>query len=506
MAGILHAMYYIGGGIFYINITTDTVNFNLYNTLISMGWNGITRINVRIVINPGVFVYASSTSDYAFSINNSALLNSNITLVNSGYIVGRGGNGGLGGEDSNGALGSPGLPGGPGLLVTVPITLENYGVIAGGGGGGGGGGQGGANGSEGGGGGGGIGISTGGLGGLNIAPRAGNGGNGTLSAYGGGGSGNKLGTYMNGGNGGNGGTYGQPGQPGQPGEYYNDGLAYRGGASGGAAGTSINGVGYVSGTLGDIRGPQVWGSAPPEKDMIINITSNVNNFNLRNAMVARGWNQFEPYNVIVNVSGNIYISSTSTGIAAFTTSGSYPIGTNVTINNSGVIIGRGGNGGAGSKWSGQAPNSYIGQAGNSGGIGLQLTIPTKLKNIGIIAGGGGGGGGGGFGWQYNPEIAGGGGGGGAGISLGGAAGLEGYPAKAGKPGSLIQGGSGGASSGNTSYLRGGNGGNPGLAGGAGYGTAGGTGGAGGSPGNSITGYSNINLSQSSLGTLLGPTS
>jgi hypothetical protein len=207
-------------------IASDTADYNLYNDLISNGWNGTKPLKVVVTINSGVQVYASSTSSYAFTIS-SIPARSSITLINNGTIVGAGGNGGS--NSSN-----PGGDGGPALYTNYATTITNNGNIWGGGGGGGGGADGG-DGSKypayvpGGGGGGGAGRVDG-------AGAYYNGSAGTLTA--GGAYGHAGGTSGRGGTG---------GDPGSAGETTN--------GSGGAAGFYVIGSSNITWeATGDRRG------------------------------------------------------------------------------------------------------------------------------------------------------------------------------------------------------------------------------------------------------------
>ena len=211
----------------------------------------------------------------------------------------------------------------------------------------------------------------------------------------------------------------------------------------------------------------------------------------------------------------------STGGSAFTMSGFNPADT-LTLNNTGYIVGFGGNGGGGSG------------AGGGGGPAMNLTglaRPVSINNQGVIGGGGGGGGGGGPNGatdpaarfnprplaQRNPFYSpwpGGGGGGGAG-SPAGAGGPGNNP---GGPGSLTNGGGGGGgvpfiirpgAGGPTARAGNGGGGGP-LGSGGGNGspsspsTINRAGGAGAGPGPAIAGTSKINWIN--VGTVYGPQS
>lgn len=219
--------------------------------------------------------------------------------------------------------------------------------------------------------------------------------------------------------------------------------------------------------------------------------------NLRTNALAAGWNGSSA--LIATIPGGNTITASSTGAVALTISGSFPGG--VTLINNGLIIGRGGDGGAGAVW------QNTGSPGNSGGVALSVSSAVSINNgSGVIAGGGGGGGGGGSGrGQYSkffPNSSGGGGGGGIGISSGGlggvAVGTGGRAGTNGTGGSTSTAGTGGVGGTYPSTSSGGTGGNGGsygsggATGGSGSGNIGGTGGgAGGAAGACTSGNSNI---------------
>ena len=155
--------------------------------------------------------------------------------------------------------------------------------------------------------------------------------------------------------------------------------------------------------------------------------------------------------VVYNNSGTL--TSTAPTTASLRT-GTFASGDTVKIVNTGLIIGKGGNGGAGVPSPAAASSAMNGGAG---GRALELQWPVTIDNPGgtIAGGGGGGGGGSSVGWTVqpgpknppSPRTAGGsGGGGGAGtnVGLGGAAGAGGtYPGVAGSNGTPTAGGAGG---------------------------------------------------------------
>ena len=262
-------------------ISTNTANFNLYDAAkaatppFGPKWDGILPLSVTVTVNSGIYVYASSTSTKAFTVDSRIPATSVITIINNGYILGAGGKGGrsVGGRHCGTLAGGAGFNGGNAIYLAYNILLMNYGIIgAGGGGGGGGGGQSIWDASSGSGGGGGG--FTGSIGGDYYGPLSDPNamhdvcgsdiGGVTSNRYGQqgttgqpliGGTGGAADVY-NGvhvvGFGGNGGNIGQPGQIG---ETPNSGGSNAPGGIGGLPGLSIDGLSYVlsSSILGDIR-------------------------------------------------------------------------------------------------------------------------------------------------------------------------------------------------------------------------------------------------------------
>ena len=178
------------------------------------------------------------------------------------------------------------------------------------------------------------------------------------------------------------------------------------------------------------------------------ITSNTNDYNLRNAAIAGGWNQVSVLQATITINAGVFVGSSSTGSAAFQTGSSFPAGSTLTVINNGSIVGRGGNGGSGggsgggggagvvnssggargtntlpanagspgtntAGGAGGAQGSGVGgqgstpigiapTGGSSGGLALQVLASLTLTNNGTIGGGGGGGGGGGVQLQPFP--------------------------------------------------------------------------------------------------------
>jgi len=162
-------------------ISSNQQELNLQTYLTGQGWDGSTP--VVLTINSGVYLWSNSTSTAGLII--SSAFNNKLTIYNSGYIIGKGGNGGSAGA---GGAGGPALSN----SATGLIFTNNSGAyIAGGGGGGGsgkGGGGGGAGGGNGGNGSGEPSNATGGAGG-SIGASGANGNYYEASIYRGGGGG-----------------------------------------------------------------------------------------------------------------------------------------------------------------------------------------------------------------------------------------------------------------------------------------------------------------------------
>lgn len=241
------------------------------------------------------------------------------------------------------------------------------------------------------------------------------------------------------------------------------------------------------------------------------ISSNVNNYDLRSAAIAAGWNQTIPLIATVTISGGVTVGSTSTGAAAFTTGTTFPSGSSLTLINNGLIQGAGGAGGMGGYGYTCGYGDMVGYNGAAGGPALYATAAFTVQNNGYIYGGGGGGGGGGVGDgdggnTAGPGGGGGGGGGGSGSTpgagaLGGCCPWGNWGWHNGSNGSAGAGGNGGGASTYPSAI-GGAGGGPGQAGSPGSATTWRAGGAGGAAGSAVVG--NAYITWTATGTRLGP--
>lgn len=111
-------------------ITANTRDYNIKAALdIFLGAPQTSAVNLILTVNPGVVVGSNSLATSGMTTG-TFIPGTTITLINYGYVVGKGGNGGgcfpISGPTS----------GGPALNATTwPITVYNYGIIGGGGGG-----------------------------------------------------------------------------------------------------------------------------------------------------------------------------------------------------------------------------------------------------------------------------------------------------------------------------------------------------------------------------------
>jgi hypothetical protein len=245
-------------------VSVNTANYNLYSRATAAGWSGAGILLATVTINPGVYVYSTSTLSPAFTVG-ALPAGSTVSITNNGIIAGKGGFGGTGGSVNAAVLtnGTAGAGGGIGASFAYPVTFANNGTIGGGGGGGGGGGA--ARntfdskffyGGSGGGGGGGRSRFTGDGGegppgtstGNNVNGVASYGGTGTLAAPGAGGNRYVISGVIGTGFGGAGGNLGQPGVSGTgPDMGFVAGGSSLPGA-GGAAGLAVTGGANVTWT------------------------------------------------------------------------------------------------------------------------------------------------------------------------------------------------------------------------------------------------------------------
>jgi hypothetical protein len=175
------------------------------------------------------------------------------------------------------------------------------------------------------------------------------------------------------------------------------------------------------------------------------ISANTSNYTLNTAK-APGYSSGKT-DMTLTINSGIFVSSSSTGTAAFIVDTSWAAGDTVTVVNNGTIVGRGGAGGAGGNTNFFNGSNESGKVGAGGGLGLQVQRAITLNNVNRIAGGGGGGGGSGS--FQDPNFTGLGGGGGGGIGNGTAGAIGSGPSSGGaftppaaQAGSLTAGGAG----------------------------------------------------------------
>lgn len=175
----------------------------------------------------------------------------------------------------------------------------------------------------------------------------------------------------------------------------------------------------------------------PEYTANLTISANTNNYDIRAACIAAGWNGTDVLHANLIINSGVWVGSVSTSTYAVDTnsSGSFPADSTIEITNNGTVIGRGGDGGDGSDAWAYSNNTDGGTTTNDGGTGGDAlycrdntNITIELTNNGTLYGGGGGGGGGGYcTWAsggYGFACAASGGGAGAGGGSGGAVGTR----------------------------------------------------------------------------------
>jgi hypothetical protein len=246
-----------------LTISSNQENLNLNAWALANGWDGSTF--AEITIDPNVYVWSSDISVPGLNVDGA--WPGGVSLVNNGYIIGKGGNG----ADT---IGSPApQSGGPALSIATAISILNNGYIAGGGGGGGfagGGGAGGGNGGASSGGGTGSGAAGGAVGAVGNNGQSGNNATGGDIGGGGGrilpgeGGGGNTGGGAGGGGAGHNGDYGQIDYGGVGGSANNPGSQSTGSggirAGGGGGWGAVGGLGGYFGYFdipGGAGGPAV---------------------------------------------------------------------------------------------------------------------------------------------------------------------------------------------------------------------------------------------------------
>jgi hypothetical protein len=118
---------------YYITFTTSHSDATVSAADTTSGSYVAGSTDVYITVNSGVYLWASSISTIGLTISG-ANTGDTVSLINNGYIIGKGGNGAI---IDDAAPGSNGENGGTALSIFYNISITNNGYIAGGGGGGG---------------------------------------------------------------------------------------------------------------------------------------------------------------------------------------------------------------------------------------------------------------------------------------------------------------------------------------------------------------------------------
>ena len=123
--------------------STVTVNYTFASSVANASLN-VSSISgysagksiINITVNPGVYLYATSTGNYGLTLYGGTS-GDVINMVVDGYIIGQGGTGGGAYDDISGNMQilNP-TAGGPALYLSYNVSITGSGYIAGGGGGG----------------------------------------------------------------------------------------------------------------------------------------------------------------------------------------------------------------------------------------------------------------------------------------------------------------------------------------------------------------------------------
>lgn len=139
MSGIFHSLVVSeSSGVAGLLIATDTANVNLRAMLVAEGWDEVSVVTATLTIASTAKIYSNSTGVPALTTGAPFPAGSSISIINNGYILGRGGNGGNGGPQPAGTTGGAGNAGGIAFTAEYAVSVTNNGIIGGGGGGGGG--------------------------------------------------------------------------------------------------------------------------------------------------------------------------------------------------------------------------------------------------------------------------------------------------------------------------------------------------------------------------------
>lgn len=221
-----------------ITIVADTANVNVR----SLAGNPASRVDVTLIIESGVDIYATATTNAGWRTGTGWAVGSTLRVVNRGNGYGKGGDGGDGA--SMVANGGNGRDGGPAIEIedsNVAVSIDNTDGFIGGGGGGGAGGGSNSGGGYGGGGGGGRSRSPT-SGGAKGGGSAGGGTGGNESGKGSGGGGDP-GTVLAGKKGGGGGDWGASGGGADDGFFHASGSKGKGGPAVDLNGNSVTWLG-----------------------------------------------------------------------------------------------------------------------------------------------------------------------------------------------------------------------------------------------------------------------
>jgi hypothetical protein len=113
--------------------TTTGNSINVYSAVAPNPAYVAGATNVTYKINPGVTIGSPAIGTNSITVPASFASGDSVSIVNNGYIAGKGGNGGA----TTPTQGQVGQTGGNALRLYRPTSITNSGVIAGGGGGGG---------------------------------------------------------------------------------------------------------------------------------------------------------------------------------------------------------------------------------------------------------------------------------------------------------------------------------------------------------------------------------
>jgi hypothetical protein len=112
-------------------ITSHQKELKLHSYLQAQGWNSTGKVEVTVAA--GIYIWSDNTTTPALDMGGA--FPGGLTLVNRGFIMGKGGDGGYQLADLTSYV-AP-TSGGPAIGLTGPITIDNTtGYIGGGGGGG----------------------------------------------------------------------------------------------------------------------------------------------------------------------------------------------------------------------------------------------------------------------------------------------------------------------------------------------------------------------------------